>query len=337
MNVLRRTSCNTSIEVNIKKIIHINQGSHAIQGNSVIRHILPFSLTVLCLTACAQATMMPTDIISPTTASPEASSTPSPTPISETWTPQPFTTTTPVIVIENPNVTSTPTSVALPISIPKEKIAILRPASGSNITSPFRVNGYAGPSWNNRVTLRLIGEDGRVIAREIAYILALPGNAGPFTSEMYFDTTLIAETARLEASIFSIADTKLDHMASVDLILLSIGAPRVHWTIQGPEQINILSPRQYDTIRGGIATVEGLGWLNVERSLHVDVLDSDGNVVGTSLAAIESEGLGAIGSFNVEVQFQVDEAQLGRIAVYEMSQTIPGIIHYASVIVNIRP
>jgi hypothetical protein len=314
-----------AFEGNFNKIIHIIQENHAIQGNSVIRHIFPLSLIVLCLTACAQATIMATDIVSPTTASPEASSTPSPTLISETWTPQPFTTTTPVIVIENPNVTSTPTPVTLPISLPKEKVAILRPASGSNITSPYRV------------TLRLIGEDGSVIAREIAYILALPGNSGPFTCEMNFDTTLIAETARLEASIFSIADTELDHMASVDLILLSIGAPRVHWTIQGPEQINILAPRQYDTIRGGIATVKGLGWLNVEGSLHVDVLDSDGNIVGTSLVEIESEGPGAAGSFDVEVQYQVDEAQLGRIAVYESSQTIPGIIHYASVIVNLRP
>jgi hypothetical protein len=308
-----------------------------IEGNSVIRHISSFGLIVLCLAACTQATLMPTETSLPLTASTEVSPTPSPTSLSETWTPQPFTTTTPVIVIEKPDVTPTATPIILPISPPKEKVAILRPASGSNITSPFRVNGYAGPSWNNRVELQLIGEDGRLIDREIAYILALPGNSGPFTTEMNFDTTLIAETARLEVSIFSIQDTKLDHMASVDLILLSIGAPRVHWTIQGPEQINVLSPRQYDTVQGGIATVKGLGWVNQEGSLHVDVLDRDGNVVGASLVQIESEGTGAIGSFEVEVQYQVDEAQLGRIAVYEMSQTIPGIIHYASVIVNLRP
>lgn len=301
--------------------------------NIVIRRIFQLSLMALSISACVQATLLPTATIVPPTQLPTSTS----TPIVETWTPQPFTTTTPVIVIEDPNVTPTSTPIPLPISLPKEKIAILRPAAGSNLTSPFRINGYAGPSWNNRVELRLIGEDSRLISRVIAYLFALPGNAGPFTVEMDFDTTMIAETARLEANIFSTEDTKLDHMASVDLILLSIGAPLVHWTIHGPEQINIISPRQYDTIHGGIANVEGVGWTSQEGSLHVDILDREENVVGSALIQIESDGPGAIGTFKGEVPYQIDEAQLGRIAIYEISQTIPGIIHYASVIVNVEP
>jgi hypothetical protein len=303
------------------------------KGIFVIRRIFQFILASIIITACTEATALPTT----TTVPPTVTQTSSPTSVIETGTPQPFTTTTPVIVIEDPNVTPTSTPIPLPISLPKEKVAILRPAAGSNINSPFRVNGYAGPSWNNRVELRLIGEDGHLITSSITYLLALPGNAGPFTVEMEFDTTMIAETARLEASIFSTQDTKMDHMASVDLILLSIGAPRVHWTIHGPEQINILTPDQYDTLRGGIASVEGIGWVNHEEPLHVDVLDRDGNVVGAALIEIESEGPGAVGTFKGEVHYQINESQLGRIAVYEVSQTIPGIIHYASVIVNLRP
>jgi hypothetical protein len=301
--------------------------------NFAIRRVFLFILALMILPACTEATALPTMTSIPPTVTPTCS----PTLVSQTLTPQPFTTTTPVIVIEDPNVTPTCTPVQLPISVPKEKIAILRPATGSNINSPFRVNGYAGPSWNNRVELRLIGEDGRLISKSIGYILALPGNSGPFTIEMEFDTSMIAETARLEVSTFSTEDTKLDHMASVDLILLSIGAPRVHWTIHGPEQINILAPRQYDTVSGGIASVEGVGWVNLEGPLHVDVLDREGNVVGATLVEIESEGPGAVGTFEVDVQYQVNEAQLGRISVYEASQTIPGMVHYASVIINLRP
>ncbi|OGO16626.1 MAG: hypothetical protein A2Z14_12830 [Chloroflexi bacterium RBG_16_48_8] len=299
----------------------------------MIRPIFPLLLTILTIAACTEATVLPTSTLTPPTSPPTSS----PTFVSQTGTPQPFTTTTPVIVIEDPNVSFTPTPVPLPISLPKEKVAILRPASGSNVTSPFRVNGYAGPSWNNRVELRLIGEDGRLISKTIAYLLSLPGNAGPFTAEMEFETTLIAETARLEVSTFSTEDTKLDHMASVDLILLSIGAPLTHWTIHGPEQITILSPREYDTIRAGRASVKGVGWVNLEGPLHLDVLDGEGNVVGTTLVQIDSNGPGMAGTFEVEVQYQIDEAQLGRVAIYETCQTIPGIIHYASVIVNLRP
>jgi hypothetical protein len=183
----------------------------------------------------------------------------------------------------------------------------------------------------------LIGEDGRLISRRIAYILALPGNAGLFTTEMDFETTLIAETARLEISTFSTVDTKLDHMASVDLILLSIGAPRVHWTIHGPEQITLLSPREFDVLQGGIVSVNGVGWVKKDGPLYLDVLDSEGNVVGSTEIQIDSNGPGEAGTFQGEVHYQIDKPQRGRIVVYEASQIIHGILHYASVIVNLQP
>jgi hypothetical protein len=297
----------------------------------VTKRFFPLILFVFVIAACTEATVLPTATLTPTLP------TPSLTPTSQTRTPQPFTTTTPVIVIENPNLNYTPTPEPLPISLPKEKIAILRPAAGSNVTSPMRVNGYAGPSWNNRVELRLIGEDGQLITRTIAYLLALPGNAGPFTVEMNFETTMLAEKARLEASTFSKDDTKLEHMASVDLILLSIGAPLVHWTIHGPEQLTIISPQEYQIISGGTVSVNGVGWVSKEGPLYVDVLDRDGNVVGGTQVEIDSNGPGMAGPFEVEIEYQIAEAQRGRIAIYEESQSIPGIIHYASIIVNLRP
>jgi hypothetical protein len=303
----------------------------------VIRSICLFILISVIITACTGVTELPTVTMTPFPTYPSPCPTCSPTPISETTTPLPFTTTTPVIIIEDPNIDSTPTPTPLSLSLSKEHIAILRPAAASNVTSPFRINGYAGPSWNNRVELRLIGEDGRLISRKIAYLLSLPGYSGPFTAEMDFETTLIAEAARLEVSTFSVRDTKLDHIASVDLILLSIGAPLVHWTIHGPEQITILSPREYEMIRGGKVLVKGVGWVNQEGPLHIDVLDREGNVVGTTQVQINSSGPGVTGTFEGEIVYEIDETQLGRIAVYEASQTIPGIIHYTSLIINLMP
>jgi hypothetical protein len=153
---------------------------------------------------------------------------------------------------------------------------------------------------------------------------------------MDFETSLVAESARLEASIFSKDDTKLDHTSSVDLILLSIGAPRSHWTIHGPEQIHILSPKQYERVEGGVISISGVGWTKNDTPLQVEVLDREGNVVGAASVQIDSGGPGQAGTFEVQVQYQINEAQRGRIVVYERSTDIPGIIHYASVIVNLR-
>jgi hypothetical protein len=154
---------------------------------------------------------------------------------------------------------------------------------------------------------------------------------------MQFETSLVAESARLEVSIFSKDDTKLDHASSVDLILLSIGAPRSHWTIHGPEQIHIMSPKKYARIEGGVVSVSGVGWTTTETPLQVEVLDREGNVVGSASTFINSGGPGQAGTFEVQVQYQINEAQRGRIAIYEPSTGIPGIIHYASVFVNLRP
>ena len=293
--------------------------------------ILRLTIVTILLAACTQPTLSPTITVKPPTP------TATPTTISVTGTPEPFTTTTPVIVIEDPNPSFTSTPKPPQFSLPKEKVAIRRPAAGSNVTSPFRVNGYAGPSWNNRVELRLIGEDGREISRKIAYLLSLPGNAGPFTIEMDFETDLVAESARLEVSIFNKDDTQLDHVSSVDLILLSIGAPRSHWTIHGPEQIHILSPKEYERIEGGFVSVSGVGWTKSETPLRIEVLDREGNVVGSTTAQIDAEGPDQAGTFDVQVQYQIDQSQRGRVVVYEPALDIPGMIHYASVLVNLRP
>jgi hypothetical protein len=251
--------------------------------------------------------------------------------------PQPFTTTTPVIVIEAPGALVTPTPVPLPVPVPSEKVAIYRPGPGSSVTSPFRVRGWAGPSWNGRVEINLIGEDGRLIDTAVAYLLALPGNAGLFTTEIEFETPLVAEAARLEVSIFSVEDAQLDHMASVDLVLLSIGSPLIHETIHPPEKIHIYSPEMFDTIKGGITSVKGIGWLDTEGPLHIEVLDREGNVVGATKVDVDAQESGTISTFTAEIQYLIDIPQQGRIAVYEPSATIPGILHYTSVIVNLRP
>jgi hypothetical protein len=286
---------------------------------------------MVLIAACSEATVLPTSTLQPPTP------TSTRTLIAKTGTPQPFTTTTPVIVIEDPLQSHTATPETQQFTLPKEKVAILRPASGSNVTSPFRVNGYAGPSWNNRVELRLIGENGREITKAITYLISLPGNAGPFSVELNFETSLVAESARLEVSVFSKDDARMDHLASVNLILLSIGSPRSHWTIHGPEQIQILSPKTYERLEGGVISLSGLGWTKTEGPLQVEVLDWEGNVLTATTATIASPGPDQVGTFEVEIPYQIDQAQRGRIVVYELSRDIPGIIHYASVIVNLRP
>jgi hypothetical protein len=255
----------------------------------------------------------------------------------QTTTPQPFTTTTPIVVIEDPFSHLTPTSVPSQIILPSEKVSILAPGPGSLITSPSRARGQAGPSRLDRIELRLIGEDGQEIMSSIVFLLNIPGNLGPYNSSFEFSTPLVAEAARLEIHNFSHVDGKLDHMASVDLTLLSIGTDRTYYTLHGPEKLVITSPDEFATIAGGQIVIEGAGWTDSDMPLKVEIRNSDDEVVGSADVHINSDQIGVAGTFEVTVPYTIDVPQRGRIALFEPSTTIPGMIHFTSIIVQLNP
>lgn len=287
-------------------------------------YILVFS------SACSVATTVPTPLPSPTT-------TLIPSPTVAVGTQLPFTLSTPAIIIENPVPNATPSVTPTQVSLVPEKVTILRPADGSMVVSPLRVWGQAGPAYLNRVEIRLIGEDGRVIAEHHDYLYALPGNLGPYNTEFEFTTTYLAESARLEVRNYDPADGQLNHLSSVNLTLLSVGNPRIHYTIHGPEKLQIDSPYENEIIEGDSVVVSGVGWPDTEEPLHVEIIDSAGEIIGSGLFKFTPHEIGVASGFEIELNYKVDSFQVARIAVYEMSDTIPGMLHYSSIFVRLRP
>jgi hypothetical protein len=216
-------------------------------------------------------------------------------------------------------------------------VAILRPATGSHVVSPFRIVGRAGPSWNNQVRLRLIGEDGRTIATTITYLLANPGNAGLFSTTMDFSIPGLAEAARLEVINRDREDGETNHLASVHLTLLSEGNGLTYIAIRGAEQLAILSPAAGERIQGGIVRVEGIGWTQNQGPLIIEVHDSQGAVLGRAQTRVQSPGPGQMGPFKAAVPYSVAQRTRGRIVVYEPDNQIPGYVHYSSIRVILDP
>ena len=283
------------------------------------------------LAACSNRTQVPP------TVTPTTTETPAPIPTSSTGTPEPFNLSTPAIVIENPPPYTTPTVTPTQISMTSEKVSILRPADGSLVISPLRVWGQAGPAYQNQFEIRLIGEDGRVITTHLDYLYALPGNLGPYNTEIEFTTPFLAEAARLEVRNYDPNDGKLNHLTSVDLTLLSIGSSRTHYTIQGPEKLKITAPLENEIIEGNSVIIRGVGWPDTDQPLYVEIINSAGDIIGSGLFKFKPHEIGVASFFEIEVEYQVDSFQVTRIAVYEVSDTIPGILHYSSILVRLRP
>ena len=273
----------------------------------------------------------------PFTRTPTATTTATAMPRVVTPTPGPLTLLTPALIVEDTTSTPLPDPTPFSVSLPLESLYFELPGPGSHISGSLRIVGFGGPSMNDRVRIRLLGSDGRVLVTYSTRLSVYPGNAGRFYATLTYSIPALAEDARLEVSTFSRIDGYLEHMATVDLVLLSIGSARVLRGYQGAERITLFSPLEGNAADGGVVRVRGAAWLSADVPLVVQVLDRHGEVVGSLEVPLDVPDPGVVGEFDVEVPYQIPFAQLGRIAVYEPGKDIPGIVHYNSLSLFLWP
>ena len=83
--------------------------------------------------------------------------------------------------------------------------------------------------------------------------------------------------------------------------------------------------------------MEGIAVASFEQNLIVEVLDVDGNILGSQPVTVQSEEMGIPGPFSVDVPFEVDSVGPGRIVVRDPSPAFDFDLHVASVEVNLEP
>ncbi|MBN1263988.1 MAG: hypothetical protein JXA25_00740 [Anaerolineales bacterium] len=302
-----------------------------------MKRITPI-LLLLLLSACASANAEPAaDVPSLNTpAAPILTATSTPT-ATLSPTPGPRTEGTRAVVIQENVPPPTPTAITLPRALPDAHTQIFQPGPASFVTSPFRIIGRSGPTWNNRVVIDLVGEDGRLVSRTSTYLNALPGYIGPFAAEVEFEIESVSEQARLEVYTHSRRDGQVYRMASVEIFLLSTGRSLIHAAIDGPERLAIFSPRTDAVVSGGSVQVNGAGWVDSDLPLIIEVCDRMGDTIASTTTFMDSPGTGQTGVFSAEVSYAVEVSQPGRILVYEQSTDVPGFIHISGVDVWLKP
>jgi hypothetical protein len=240
-------------------------------------------------------------------------------------------------MIEHPEEPIVPTLIPASSVLPDARLAIFRPGPGSQVTSPFQIVGRGGPSFNERVHIRLLGEDGRVVSEHTTILFAYPGNAGNFATRLEFDTPAVAESARLEISTDGVRWASMDQMVSVDLVLLSEGLPRIHPVGHGPQKIAILEPRDGGVVEGGLMIVRGAGWTDSELPLTVELLNRSGEALATHHVQLDSMEPGVLGAFELVIPYDIPYAQYVRVAIREQNEDPPGLRYFSSVEVWLKP
>jgi hypothetical protein len=229
-----------------------------------------------------------------------------------------------------------PTDESPPELTEKEAILILVPGPGSRLLSPIHITGEADPTFEQHLVVRVVLDDGTELAAIPTIIQADAGSRGPFSIEIPFE--VVGERqALIQVSTGSPRDGGTTHLASVIVTLADAGAQEIIPVEPHPERIIILTPGAGEEISGGLVEVSGFALASFEQTLVVDVVDAEGQVIGSQPLIVESPEMGQPGPFSVAVPYSLSAPGPGRIVVRDPSVVIDGDVHLNSVEVNLNP
>ena len=291
--------------------------------------------TVIAMTVAAQGIVVQADnaiaVISETPTEPIPSpeptfiETPSPTPIPQTAT---------------PTLNPTPTQPALdsppPANVPQSTVQILSPGPASKVISPFILRAAVKPGPESVVRIELLGEDGRLLMREIRSYQNPKNEWFSLGSEVIFGINAVAEAGRLQIGVED-EHGRLKSLSSVDLLLFSMGKQDLNQPLDQLENIVLESPRSNTLIQGGTMRVAGLARPRSTQPLIIEILTSDGRIVGTRQVSVTPSPGNMYGTFAIDVPFIVDYTTRVRVQVWEPGDKIPGIVNLSSLEVILSP
>jgi hypothetical protein len=296
--------------------------------------------TVIAQTLQSEAIQRPSATPSPIPPADTATSLPSPT-----ATPAPDTpTTTPAGPTLSPTgPTSTPTRRTPSLTptptqeFPYAEIEIRNLGPLSKVRSPIFVFTYLKPGAGGKVRAELLGEDERILYRNVRVVNFVPVGAwATLTFDIDYEISAAAEAGRL---VFSVDDEygRTVALNSVPLILLSIGEADIVPPRDVLAPIILRQPRKKAVIQGGSVYVTGWARPNGDQPLLVRLLNSKGGEVGSRQATIGPPGEGGYGEFAVEVPYTVSQATTVLLSATIGGRAIDDVIHLVSREVILSP
>ena len=221
--------------------------------------------------------------------------------------------------------------------IPNAEIEIRNLGELSRVTSPLHVYSYLRTGDDGRVMVELLGEDSRLLYREVKVIDYAPaGGHAVFLADIDYEIPGVAEVGHLRLSVND-EYGRTYATNSVALILLAIGDFEILPPADVLSQIVIQEPTRRKLIQGDKLLVSGLARVDREQPLLVTILDSKGKIVGQRLAGVEIPPDGGYGPFAVEVTYNIDSLTNARITVTKSEPGLNEVTYLSSVDVMLSP
>ena len=232
--------------------------------------------------------------------------------------------------------TSTVTSTPTP---PLARMHITKPGLYSKIISPYRMEAMVLPGADGLVSVRLVGEDGRLIINQLLDY-SYNGSASVWIAPyLEFESSAAAELARLEVGTQDMFGRRIS-LSTVDLILMSVGKNQVNDSAILYEPYLIRYPDNEQVVAGGEVWVAGLADPVSSSPLVLELIDEAGNVLGSRQIPIE-EPSGDLSHtpFGVGIPYVLEEdiTPVRLILRQESDGRIPGTVALSSIELTLIP
>lgn len=294
-------------------------------------------------TLAAQAgTMTNTPVVQPTiTPLPPTATRLPPT---RTWTPSPTVPTTPTVRPRWPYPTRTPTNTSTSTVTPTPtppfaRMHITKPGLLSKITSPYRMEAMVLPGADGLVSIRLVGEDGRMLIDQLLDYSYTKETSIWIAPYLEFDISSAAELARLEIGTQDKFGRRIS-LSTVEVILMSVGNNQINDSQVVYEPYLVRYPKPEQVISGGEVWVSGLADPVGVNPLILELIDEQGKVVGSSSMRItEPKGNLSHTPFGIAIPYEVESGLTPvRLCLRQESDgRIPGTVALSSMEIVLMP
>jgi len=191
----------------------------------------------------------------------------------------------------------------------------------------------ADPTFEQSLVATIILADGSALVTVPIQIMADTGQRGPFEVDIPF-TVQGEQQAFIQVYAASARDGGITHLSSVGVTLADSGEAELRTVEPQPERITLFQPVLGQAVSGGMIHVEGFGIAGFEQTLIVEVLYTDGTVIGSQPVIVQAPDLGQPGFFSADVAYQATSAGPGRVVVRDESPAFGGNVHLSSVEIN---
>lgn len=194
------------------------------------------------------------------------------------------------------------------------------------------------PGEDGLVSVELLGEDGRMLARQRLDYREYISRSIAIAPRLQFQINGVSELGRLVISVDDRFGRK-SALTSQDIILFSIGENEISPPGSQMAPYIFRLPVADQVIQGGILRVRGLVRPVNEKPVLLELMDEQGKILASASLKIDlPSGILSHNPFEIDLPYKVSAPIKARLAIrQESANRIPGTVALWSVPVNLQP